>query len=121
MKTPAKIFYKKKHIGNILNYSYETPSASGEVEFQDTDLLEKMISLTSLSDFYLEVETLGLSEEQEDIRIEHKMAELNLSDDDFQFDADGEWTIEIGWMRKKNIRAVRFEHINQKNWIDWRF
>jgi hypothetical protein len=59
MKTPIALEFDGKTVAKIISYSYVTPWATGMVEFEDHSLFKKLVALTSLLSFDLDLENLG--------------------------------------------------------------
>jgi len=79
MNIPIELHLEGVKVATILSFSYETPWASGKVEFVDDSLLQKLIAVTSVSSFDIEMDELGLEDDEEEKVWEAKLIELGIS------------------------------------------
>ena len=119
MKTPIKLIFEGKQVATITNYTYETPWASGNVEFTNKEFFIKLVNVTSMLSFDAEIESLGISEEEEDKLWEAKLSELNISEEDLDLDLSEEkkWRMEPFEGKKQKIYALRFY---EGSYMEWR-
>nr|WP_086939541.1 hypothetical protein [Thaumasiovibrio occultus] len=117
MKTPTELQLDGITVATLVSYHYETPWASGKVEFLDASLLTTLAAVSNFATFDDEVSELELSEEEQDKRWSAKLDELAISLDDLALTRNGRWTITINEVNTP-IFAVRFD---ANAWIDWRF
>ena len=117
MNLPIALKLNDTLVANITSFSYETPWASGTVEFTDKALFHKLVSITTMSFFDLELAELELSDAEEERLWEAKLAELNLTYEDLKLEQDNRWTITPKDNESQPIYAANFY---QDSFMDWR-
>ncbi len=117
MNTPIKLLFENNLVATINSFSYETPWASGEVEFLDREFFLKLASVTSMSSFDLEMDELNLSDDDEEKLWEEKLSELGITWDDLELDGDERWSILPKGGDEQEIYAVKFY---KNGYMDWR-
>ena len=117
MKTPIKLIFEGNQVATISNFGYETPWASGKVDFINEELFEKLVKVTLMLSFEFEIEDLGLSKEEEEKMWEAKLAELKICWEDLDLDQDEKWLMEPSGGEKQNIYALRFY---KNGFMEWR-
>ncbi len=105
-------------MATINSYSYETPWASGTVKFIDNSLFDKLVGITTMLFYDLEVDELRLEDAEEEKLWEEKLKELNLIYYDLSSNRNNEWSITNKDIESQPIYATRFY---QNDYIDWRF
>jgi len=116
MNLPIDLELDGKTVARILSYSFETPWATGKVEFEDQFLLLKLLAVSSMSTFDIEMDELGLDDEEEERMWEAKLKELGITGEDLKLDRDGRWTISSEETRSQPIYSPRFSHSGFMNW-----
>ncbi|MDQ7010025.1 MAG: hypothetical protein Q9M94_07080 [Candidatus Gracilibacteria bacterium] len=121
MEIPIKLYFKKKYVAKLKNYYYETPFASSNVVFDrkkifDEIFFNKLVNVSYMKNYDLELENLGLSEIEEEKNWNSKLIELGLSIEDLDLDNDL-WGIEFENGTYQEIYSITF----YKNFsIEWR-
>ena len=116
MKTPIKLKLDGITVGEILSFSYETPWATGEVKFKDHSLFEKLVAVSSMSSFDLEMDELGLDDAEEEKMWDAKLNELCISWEDLKLDRDDRWSVVTKGGEPKPIYSPRF---SEQGFIDY--
>ncbi|WP_416637197.1 hypothetical protein [Pseudomonas sp. OHS18] len=117
MKTPIDLKLDGKSVATISSFSHETPWATGKVEFKKQSLFRKLVSVSSLSSFDLEMDELGVEEDMHEELWESKLKELGISWEDFELKDDGRWSISPCDGDARPIYSPRFY---ETGFIDWR-
>jgi hypothetical protein len=117
MKSPIKLFLDNKEVATIDNFSYETPWASGKIQFHENELFIKLVNVTSMLTFDLEMDELNLPDEEEEKQWESKLSELNLTWADLDLEKDERWAVQARDSDKQNIYALRFY---DNGIVEWR-
>ncbi|MBD9657587.1 hypothetical protein IB239_22390 [Pseudomonas sp. PDM12] len=117
MKTPIDLKLDGKSVATISSFSYETPWATGRVEFKEQSLFRKLVSVSSLSSFDLEMDELGVEEDKQEELWESKLKELGISWADFELKDDGRWSISPC---DGHARPIYSPHFYETGFIDWR-
>ena len=118
MKLPIELKLDDKQVATITSYSYETPWASGSVEFIKEALFDKLVGITTMLFYDLEVDELGLEDDEEEKFWETQLTELNLTCDDLSLNRDHKWSITDTNHESHLIYATRFF---RNGYVDWRF
>ncbi|MEJ2527938.1 MAG: hypothetical protein P8Y49_07680 [Sulfurovaceae bacterium] len=74
MNTPIELLLDDISVGKILSFTYETPLATGKVEFKESSSFHKLVAVFSMPSFDLKIDELGLKDDEE----EEKMWEAKL-------------------------------------------
>lgn len=117
MNTPIDLKLDGKTVARITTYSYETPWATGKVEFEDQYLFKKLIAVSSMSSFDLEMDELGLEDDEEEKIWDSKLGELGISWEDLKLDHDGRWAVSSVDSDSQPIFSPRFY---ESGFMDWR-
>ena len=116
MNSPIKLHFENNPVATIHNFSYETPWASGEVEFMDQPFFQKLVCVTAMASFDVELEELNLSDAEEESLWDKKLSELGIDEDDLELDGDGRWSVETRGGEKQDIFAVQFYENGDLRW-----
>lgn len=116
MKIPIELKLDGKPVAQITSFGYETPWASGAVEFIDKKLFERLINVSSMSTFDLEMDELGLEDEEEEKLWEAKLTELNLTWDDLKLKRDGRWVVTPEGSESQPIYSPKFYENGSMDW-----
>ncbi|MBV1874270.1 MAG: hypothetical protein KUG80_05795 [Gammaproteobacteria bacterium] len=117
MNTPIELQLDGIKVATILSFGYETPWATGKVEFLDDSLFNKVVAVTSMSSFDLEMDELGLEDDEEEKMWEAKLIELGISWQDLKLDRDGRWSVTPSGSESQSIYSPRFY---ESKFMDWR-
>lgn len=117
MNTPIELELDGKKVATIVSFCFETPWATGKVEFEEQSLFDKLIAVSSMSSFDLEMDDLGLEDEEEEAMWESRMAELEVSWADLELDGDGRWSVTPSGGEPQPVHSPRFY---EPGFIDWR-
>ena len=117
MNIPVKLLLNGAEVGTFRSYGYETPWASGKIEFVDSNLFDKLIRLTLFDLFELNMDGQGLSEEEEEQRCNERLSELGISWEDMSL-LRQRWQVELSNTAIVNISTVRFY---ENGFMEWRF
>lgn len=117
MKTPIELKLDGITVGEILSFSYETPWATGKVKFKDNSLFEKLVAVSSMSSFDLEIDELGLDDAEEEKMWETKLKELCITWEDLKLDRDNRWSVIPNEGNSQQINSPRF---SEQGFIDYR-
>ena len=117
MNTPIELQLDGVKVATIHGFSYETPWATGKVEFVDDSLFNKLVAVTSMSSFDLEMDELDLEDEEEERMWDAKLRELGITWDDLKLDRDGRWSVTPSGSESQSIYSPRFF---ESKFMDWR-
>jgi len=116
MNIPIDLIFEGKTVAKILSFTYETPWASGNVVFESRSLFEKMVAVSSMSSFDLEMDNLELEDDEEEKMWEEKLSDLGISWDDLKLD-DDKWSIVPSGSEPRPIYSPRFD---ESGFMEWR-
>ncbi len=108
MNTPIELKFDGITVGTILTFGYETPWATGKVEFKEKSLFDKLVVVSSMSSFDLEMDELGLEDDEEEKMWEVKLKELGITWEDLKLDNDGRWSVIPNGGEPQPIYSPRF-------------
>ena len=117
MNTPIELILDGITVGQILSFSYETPWATGKVELKENSLFHKLVAVSSMSSFDLEMDELDLEDDEEEKMWEAKLKELGITWEDLKLDRDGRWTAIPNGGESQPIYSPRFY---EQGFIDYR-
>ncbi|WP_417440855.1 hypothetical protein [Idiomarina sp.] len=117
MNTPIELQLDGVKVATILSFTYETPWATGKVEFEDDSLFKKLVAVTSMSSFDLEMDELGLEDDEEEKMWEAKLSELNLSWQDLNLARHGRWSVTP---RGSDLQLIYSPRFYESKFMDWR-
>ena len=117
MNVPAELFLDGKLVAKVTIVAFETPWATGEVQFNNKELFSKLVDVTSISSLDLELEEQDLDEKEEERLWNLNLSKLGLTDGDLNLDQDDRWCIQIENESLEKIYAVKFYH---NGFMDWR-
>jgi len=117
MKTPIKLLFDNNHVATIITFGYETPRATGKVEFLDQIFCSKLIRVTSMLFFIYKLEELDLTDEEEDKLYDAEKLKLDITSNDFNLTEDKRWSIVPDHGIQQEIYTVRFY---ENSFMDWR-
>jgi len=117
MNTPIELKLDGITVGTILSFGYETPWATGKVEFNESTLFEKLVAVSSMSSFDLEMDELGLEDDEEEKMWEAKLKVLGITWEDLKLDRDGRWSVIPDGGESQPIYSPRF---SEQGFIDYR-
>ena len=117
MKTPIELKLDGITVGEILSFRYETPWVTGMVKFKDHSLFEKLVVVSSMSSFDLEMDKLELDDAEEEKVWEARLKELCISWEDLELDSDDRWTVIPNGGESQPIYSPRF---SEQGFIDYR-
>ena len=106
MKTPTELLFKGNLAAKISKFRYATPWASGHCEFEDRELGRRLAAVTTM--LMYDLEGFELSEAEEELMWEKKLAELDITADDLDLDDDAFWTVRCDAQSIDLMRAIRF-------------
>ncbi|MGF1868298.1 hypothetical protein L4D15_24155 [Enterovibrio norvegicus] len=116
MKTPIELLFKENPVAKISKFGYATPWASAHCEFKDEELGRKLSAVTTMLMYDLELEELGLSEQEEELMWDKKLVELEITSDDLDLDEDALWTVRCDDESVDPVRAIRFYNGGLLEW-----
>lgn len=108
MRTPESLLFKEKAVANLYQFSYETPWASAYAEFIDAPIGIKLERLTAFRSYDLELEELGLPDEEAEVLWEKKLSELGLTHSDLKLNKDEFWSVKWSDGNVGEVRAIRY-------------
>jgi hypothetical protein len=117
MTKPIKLLYKGEFAATLSNFGYATPFAIASATFQDESLAIKLIALTTMNQFGIELEEMDIPEAEEERLYDAKQKELNLSSDDYAIKNDKNWSVICEDGSIDGVRAIRFE---SDGFLEWR-
>jgi hypothetical protein len=117
MKTPIKLLFDNNPVATIISFGYETPWATGKVEFLDQAFFSKLISVTAMLFFIYKLEELNLTDKEEEQLYEAETLKLGIASNDSELTKDKRWSIVPDHGIQQEIYAVRFY---ESNFMDWR-
>jgi hypothetical protein len=117
MRTPVKLFYKGDVIATLSQFSYATPWASANAEFNNKSISDKLAGVTAMLTYDLELEEMDLHESEEESLWEAKLVELGLSHKDLNLDNDEDWSVICDDGITDEVRAIRYY---TNGLIEWR-
>ena len=117
MNTPLALLFQHSQVATIVDFGYETPWATGRVEFIDKLFFAKLANVTTMGDFSSDVEALNLSDDEAEKLWENKLIELGLCSEDLNLNDDGKWSIRPNQEGEREIYGVRFD---KRGFVDWR-
>ena len=116
MKTPIDLQLDGKSVAQIISFSYETPWATGEANFDDKELFLKLVRVSSMSSFYLEMDELELDDEEEERLWEARLSELDLTWEDLKLGHNGRWSIVPNGGECQPIYSPKFYEDRHMDW-----
>ncbi|WP_417503709.1 hypothetical protein [Marinomonas gallaica] len=116
MKTPIELLFKGNPAAKISEFGYATPWASGHCEFKDKEFGRKLAAVTTMLMYDLELEELELSESEEELMWEKKLAELGMTSDDLDLNDDACWAVRCDDQSLDPVRAIRYYNDGLLEW-----
>lgn len=110
MRVPEKLLFEGKVVANLSRFSYETPWASANPDFLDTSIAAKLRNLAEFRAYDIELEEMGLSDEEEEMLWENKLSELGLSHSDLKLDKDGPWSVVCNDGEVDDVHSISFSN-----------
>ena len=118
MNIPIDLYFNNKKVALIYSFNYETPWATGKVKFIDKTFFEKLVKVTSMNRFDLDIDELGLSDEEEEQLWEAKLTELEITWEDLKlYGRDDKWSAQPKESKVQEIYGVVFY---ENGFMDWR-
>ena len=117
MNTPIELLLDGISVGKILSFTYESPWATGKVELKENALFHKLVAISSMSSFDLEMDELDLEDEEEEKMWEAKLNELGITWEDLKLDREDRWSVIPNGGELQAIYSPRF---SEQGFIDYR-